>query len=112
MLIPAYISNTTVLWIVIGSAAMWLLIAAAVAEYARDLGFPFFPIFLAALFSPPLLGPMFVLLLVTVGAGPRGPALPACGRFIREGEMHCATCGYSSARAATAPPHTIRPPSR
>jgi len=60
-----------------GVFVLWLLFAVWVGFYARDCGYPFIPVFLAAMF----LSPALVLLVVVVVHGPSGPVvIPRSGR--------------------------------
>lgn len=69
------------LWVLAaGAAAIWLLLAAAAAEYGRWHGFPWFPLFASALFlSWPI-----VLLAVAIGSRLRSPSPNAASRFGEE----------------------------
>lgn len=59
---------------IIGGAAilLWLAIATMVAGYGRGKGFPFFPLFVSAIFLGPV-GWALVLLGIVLAAGPRPP---------------------------------------
>lgn len=57
--------------VVIASLALgliWLVACAAVANYGNGKGYPFLPLFIAAVFLGPIGWPL-VLLAVTIGAG-------------------------------------------
>ena len=58
-----------------GALLVWLVLAVLVADYGRGKGFPFFPLFISAVFLGPV-GWALVLLAVTIGAGPRRNGSP------------------------------------
>jgi hypothetical protein len=61
--------SSTVRWIIIGAAALWVVLAFAVALYGSSRGHPFLPLLICALL--PLPGWPFVLLAAAVA--PRQP---------------------------------------
>lgn len=61
--------SSTVRWIIIGAAALWVVLAFAVALYGSSRGHPFLPLLICALLPVP--GWPFVLLAAAVA--PRQP---------------------------------------
>ena len=61
--------STTVRWIIIGSATVWVLLAFAVAVYGASRGHPFFPLLVCAL----LPFPGWPLVLLIAAVAPRQP---------------------------------------
>jgi hypothetical protein len=68
----ASITGSHLLVLAAGVSAIWLLLAAAAAEYGRWHGFPWFPLFASALF----LSWAVVLLAVAIGSRLRQPSPP------------------------------------
>jgi hypothetical protein len=56
--------------VVVGAALIQIIACGVVAGYDRDLGYPWFPLFVASLVFP-LFGWVVVLFVVTSAAGPR-----------------------------------------
>lgn len=72
VVILAALTTTARIEIISGAAILvWLVLAVVVADYGRGKGYPFFPLFVSAVFLGPV-GWAIVLLAVTVGAGPGG----------------------------------------
>jgi hypothetical protein len=78
--------------VIAGGFVIWILLAAAAATYGSAKGYPFFPLFISALFLGPL-GWALVLLAVTIGAGPRRRGSLAAPRPPRSLERHAETAG-------------------
>ena len=66
MTVLALASGPRVVAIIGGALLVWLVFGGMVAEYGRERGYPWFPLFLSAIF----LGFPLVLLVVTIGSGP------------------------------------------
>jgi hypothetical protein len=56
-------------WYIVLAIVAYVVLVTMVASYGNGLGYPFFPLFVCTLLLP--FGVPIVLLVVTIGAGPR-----------------------------------------